>query len=124
MKIKYVEAMIGDPDVEISSSGNIGVAGVEEHLQAVSKLYPDSYAVVDLVERVECLVDEIHDHSCGADWTDDPPPLVPLSHPDPLKRQLEFLFLPGDEMAILRLSDLKALIANQREDTQEQSKVA
>lgn len=111
MTIRYVEAMI--QPVDTARADRISTRDAERAMVAVTEKHT-SEEVNALNEALDDLFEAIYDHE--RDY-DDGAPLIPVSHPDTIARQLETsLFLPGEEVAILRLSDLKALIANQSEE--------
>lgn len=127
MKVKYVEAMItssgiNKPEPEMKKEPDFDMdrldAAIDRVLEADIGSLSDAF--VKLQEAADALGTRLNGHDC-ADYVSVPAipeenPLVPLSSADSILTQMsQLLFLPGDEVAILRLSDLKALLANQKE---------
>jgi len=116
MSVKYVEAMILKSDV---MPDRIRIGTTYQSMERVWNALPEVHlintplerAALELSNDADELLTEVRSHECptgigvGLD-------LVPLSHTDSVGRQLETaLFLPGDEVAIVRLADLKTLIS-------------
>lgn len=124
--MKYVEAMILNQHVPAPSVGN--PAGEFDKADTVSdavdraRIAIDSEndaeikaALVALEAASDALLSEVDDHDCadhvGYHERTDEIPLVPVSHPDSIRRQLETSgFNRGDLVAIVGLSDLEALM--------------
>lgn len=129
MKIKYVEAMV-DPSPPSADGCDISTGDLSRAVSAVDQAYPEPYASVDMTEfersaydaiakrretisalvlEFETLEEQIEEHSCG---DDNAVPLIPVSSSIPIWRQFETgLFLPGEVVAIVRLSDLQLLLS-------------
>jgi len=127
MKVKYVEAMIANPepwtmDVE-PTHDHIPTIQARDAIDKAAAAFDSgetqaiASALLSLSVATEELLDEIGNHECVpsevevSSSDEETVPLIPVSHPLPLRRQFDTMFLRSDVMAILRLSDLEALIA-------------
>lgn len=124
--MKYVEAMIHDPDTTQPTDPLKFEPDVDELTSAIkmantltSSDWTDvparewAEALQDVVQFASELVEDAKEHECDCDHevAEDPVPLVPVSHIDTIARQLETAgFLRGEEVAIVRLSDLRVLL--------------
>lgn len=126
--MKYVEAMYlpdgpAEPPSQECLTGVLRTAAMREAIDAAADtLNTESPAVDDLsislqrlMEAAERLMDEADDHVCYSevdfDYDDERVLFVPVGQATPVEGQLNRAsFLRGDEIAIVRLSDLKVLI--------------
>jgi hypothetical protein len=115
-KIVYVEAMIGGPDAQ-ADPDKISTRGIMDLVHKIGKKAATEHDadLVAFIDRVIALGRGVDDYRCLM-LDDAVVPLIKLSSIVPLSEQIEKTFLNGEVVAIVRLSDLEALIANQRSD--------
>lgn len=126
--MKYVEAMFlpegpAEPPSQERLTGVLrtvliraAIDSAADTLNGVSPTVDDlSVSLQRLMEAAEELMDEADDHVCYSevdfDYDDERVLFVPVGQATPVEGQLNrATFLRGEEVAIVKLSDLKALI--------------
>lgn len=105
--MKYVEAMrlpvkSAPPQFEAPNHDDLDSAA-----EALEKAYPSETG--RLVTALDNYIEQVEDHFCDEGWSEGPQ-LVPVGSTEDLDAQMERAgFLRAEEVAIVRLADLKAL---------------